>query len=48
MKAVNNNNVVKKFGMHDIDWTRAQAKVHQQQVKIGVAYHNKDMGLVTQ
>lgn len=44
----NKNKVQIKFGWHDIDWTRVETKVRQQQIKIGVAYRNKDMGLVTQ
>jgi RNA-directed DNA polymerase len=48
MRATNNNSVENKFGWHDIDWTRVWTKVNQRQVKIGVAYDNKDMGLITQ
>lgn len=37
-----------KFGWYDIDWTSVKQKVFQQQVKIGVAYENGNIGLVTQ
>lgn len=43
-----NKNSRAKFGWHDIDWAVVQKKVFQQQVKIGVAYRNGNMGLVTQ
>ena len=36
-----------KFGWHDIDWILVQKKVLQQQVKIGVAYEEGNIGLVT-
>lgn len=42
------NNTVKKFGWHDIDWTRVFRTVQQQQIRIGVAYNNKEMGRLTQ
>jgi hypothetical protein len=48
MRANINKNSSVKFGWHDINWALAKKKVFQQQVRIGVAYKNGDIGLVTQ
>lgn len=47
MKGNNNKNSV-QFGWHDIDWILVQKKVLQQQIRIGVAYKEGNIGLVTQ
>lgn len=43
-----NNNIKQQFGWHDIDWNLVNKKMFQQQVKIGVAYTEKDFRRVTQ
>lgn len=43
-----NNSIKQQFGWHDIDWNLVNKKMFQQQVKIGVAYTEKDFGRVTQ
>jgi len=45
---INTNSTKKRLSWHNIDWTHVYQKVRKQQVKIGVAYNNKNFGLVTQ
>lgn len=43
-----NSSRQKKLSWHDINWIQVRKRVLKKQIKIGVAYNNKDFGLLTQ